>query len=215
MSSLTYSTGVDTHIWNFNYANLRRVLLAKAGIEDKMLITKLEPELYWKMQEALPFGFLFCQMIPNPSEDIYTPSNKRLVANFIKEQLFERIKQCEPQKYVRIFNDLSEGLNENEIIEIIIKMMDLHEEITDTFGKMYADVAFKITPTKLDLSFFRSQPYFQQLEKTMEIFEAYVSKKSRKTGGDASNGTGFVSAPMGSESESSSKVVAKGFGGKK
>ena len=148
-------------------------------------------------------------MIPNPTEDIYTPANKRLVAGFIKEQLFERIKFCEPQKYVTIFNDLSENLNENEITDIIIKMMDLHEEITDTFGKMYADVAFKITPAKLDLSFFRSQPYFQQLEKTMEVFEAYASKRSSKSGGGA---TGPGDAKV-SNSESS-KSVTKGFGKK-
>jgi hypothetical protein len=33
---------------------------------------------------------------------------------------------------------------------------------------MYSDVAYQTTPTKMNLSIFRSQPYFQQIEKLME-----------------------------------------------
>ena len=43
-----------------------------------------------------------------------------------------------------------------------------HRIVTDIFKSMYNDVAYQITPTKMNLSFFRSQPYFQQLEKVME-----------------------------------------------
>lgn len=67
-----------------------------------------------------------------------------------------------------------------------------HKEITEIFRKMYADVAFKISPSKMDLSIFRSQPYFQQLESSMEELvqwgtpskESSTSSKGKSSVGD-------------------------------
>ena len=41
---------------------------------------------------------------------------------------------------------------------------------------MYADVAFKLSPAQRDLSFFRSKPYFQQLERAMEDLEKWTDQ---------------------------------------
>ena len=37
------------------------------------------------------------------------------------------------------------------------RMISHHHQITNIFMKMYEDVAFKLSPAKFDLSFFRSQ----------------------------------------------------------
>lgn len=72
-----------------------------------------------------------------------------------------------------------------------------HKEITDIFRKMYTDVAYKISPSKMDLSIFRSQPYFQQIERTMEdLIQWGVPEKSKdsskvqKTGGGKNSKSG-------------------------
>jgi hypothetical protein len=52
--------------------------------------------------------------------------------------------------------------------QAVLRHTKHHKDITEIFRKMYADVAYKISPSKMDLSIFRSQPYFIQLESTME-----------------------------------------------
>ena len=72
-----------------------------------------------------------------------------------------------------------------------------HKEITEIFRKMYTDVAYKISPSKMDLSIFRSQPYFQEIERTMEELvkwgltdEKTDSNKGKKSGGDRQSKSG-------------------------
>jgi hypothetical protein len=48
--SLHMTLGVDTHIWGLNYAALRTYALRMAGLSDKLLLTKLEPSVYWELQ---------------------------------------------------------------------------------------------------------------------------------------------------------------------
>ena len=51
--SVHLTVGIDTHIWGLNYASMREFALRRSGIEDKVLITKLSDELYWKLQVRL------------------------------------------------------------------------------------------------------------------------------------------------------------------
>lgn len=48
--SVHLTIGVDTLIWDLNYASLRRIALQRAGIKDKLLPTKLPDEAYWPLQ---------------------------------------------------------------------------------------------------------------------------------------------------------------------
>ena len=83
-----------------------------------------------------------------------------------------------------------------------------HKEITEIFRKMYADVAFKISPSKMDLSIFRSQPYFQQLESTMEELVKWGAPEKGAEGGK-SKGKGGNVEKKGSSSSGEKKM---GFG---
>ena len=60
-----------------------------------------------------------------------------------------------------------------QIDEAILRVMKHHISMVDTQKKMYKDVAFKISPSKMDISFFRSQPYFQEMEQLMSGMEAW------------------------------------------
>jgi len=44
-----------------------------------------------------------------------------------------------------------------QVTEESRKLAEHHRKVTDIFRKLYADVAFKITPVQMDLSFFRSK----------------------------------------------------------
>ena len=49
-ASLHMTLGVDSLIWGLTYAGLRAVALKRAAQPDKLLLTKLPPNLYWQMQ---------------------------------------------------------------------------------------------------------------------------------------------------------------------
>lgn len=57
--------------------------------------------------------------------------------------------------------------------------MQHHRQITATFRTMYADVGFKQTPASMDLSFFRSQPYFLQLEEGMQELQKWAAANQK------------------------------------
>jgi hypothetical protein len=73
-----------------------------------------------------------------------------------------------------------------------------------------------MTPVKMDLSFFRSQPYFQALESQMESLETWASDKGRNA--DLKNAKGF-SGKQGSGQPNTPKEGSsggsKGFGAKR
>ena len=75
----------------------------------------------------------------------------------ISKNLIILMREIEPMKYSNELysdNDLYKLLRLDEVIP---RMILHHQDITNIFGNMYQDVAYKVTPAKLDLSFFRSQ----------------------------------------------------------
>jgi hypothetical protein len=66
-----------------------------------------------------------------------------------------------------------------EVMESIMYHIKHHETITDTFGRMYADVGMKMTPVMNDVSFFRSRPYLEQVEGHMKQLDAWRTKDNR------------------------------------
>ena len=134
--SVHLTIGIDTHIWGLNYASLRENLLKKNAIKDKLLLSKLEEELYWSLQSSLPLGFL-----DDNDEDNYEHS--------IADRLVEKMKLTDKKQIDFIDTSL--------LTECIIRLKAHHHRITDICGRMYADVSMKISPAQFDLSFFRSR----------------------------------------------------------
>ena len=54
------------------------------------------------------------------------------------------------------------------IEECIARLIQHYYDMTNIFGQLYEDVANKITEVQMDLSLFRSRPYFETIEQTME-----------------------------------------------
>ena len=49
-TSVHLTVGVDTHIWGLNFASLRDSSFKRSGLNDKVLLTKLDGSLYWELQ---------------------------------------------------------------------------------------------------------------------------------------------------------------------
>ena len=47
------TVGVDTHIRGLNFASLRDSSFKRSGLNDKVLLTKLDDSLYWELQVRL------------------------------------------------------------------------------------------------------------------------------------------------------------------
>ena len=90
------------------------------------------------------------------------------------------VQLVEPTRFsTNTVDEISSTLNANQAVARHIRH---HKEITEIFRKMYADVAFKISPSKMNLSIFRSQPYFQELERTMEELVQWGAPEKQVSG---------------------------------
>jgi len=212
--SVHLTVGLDSHVWGLTYASLRSYTLRRKGIEDKLLpLTKINAELYWELQQALPLGFL-SEAIVEPFKG-YGTGMRDALANEVTAVLLQKMRKVEPETYP---SSLSDDQMEAQlgIKEATAKIIQHHNIITDILKKMYADVTFKMTPVKMDLSFFRSQPYFQALESQMESLETWASDKGRNA--DLKNAKGF-SGKQGSGQPNTPKEGSsggsKGFGAKR
>jgi len=184
--SVHLTIGADTLIWGLSYGSMRSLALKRAGLEDKLVATKLPSDVYWQLQDSLPVGFL-SNPIVEPHKDGGMPAMRRALFSEIKQGLIFRMCSAEPSRWV------SEGKNamtEDEISqllnlddEVIPRFIQHHQLVTDVFGRMYEDVAYKLTPAKMDLSFFRSQPYFQELEKVMQSLYDWAEEGYKLNGG--------------------------------
>lgn len=153
--SLHLTLGVDTHIWSLNYASARSIILKRSGLADKLLLTKLTPELYWDLQSALPFGFLDASLdLPINDDPLAMPSSEQIEK--IALLTLSKMKAAEPNRWSSDVSD-SDLIESLDIKAVISRLAEHRISLTKVFHTMYSDVAFKITPVQMDLSFFRSQ----------------------------------------------------------
>lgn len=125
-------------------------------------------------------------------------SAERQQSQKIVDRLVHLARAAEPARWAS--NDETEAsLKANQAVA---RHTRHHKEITEIFRKMYADVAYKISPSKMDLSIFRSQPYFQQLESTMEELVKWgVPEKSTESGKGKAKGGNVEKKGSGSAGE--------------
>lgn len=162
--SVHMTLGVDTIIWGLTYAHLRGLCLGLATKSDKLVLTKLSPDLYFKLHSALPLGFMAAGL-----------NDKQVLINQITTNLIALLRETDPKLFPSELSD--SDITQEYKIEAAIKRTLVHyAQIVEVFGGLYYDVGNKISPAKMDLSFFRSQPYFEQLEKSMEEFIQFSGK---------------------------------------
>jgi hypothetical protein len=107
-------------------------------------------------QSAAPLGFLATH-----------EQQEQATKSHIVKRLVDLIRTAEPLKWPEseASEHIATTLGGNEVVARVVRH---HRDVTEIFKSMYNDVGYQITPTKMNLSFFRSQPYFQKLEKVME-----------------------------------------------
>lgn len=150
-ASLHLTVGIDTHIWSLNYAGLREMSLRRSNIADKLQLTKAPGESYWDMQGTLPVGFLH-------------GTHGDIVA-LIKQRHIQLLRVVEETKWKDASDEaVAEALH---LEECVAKVITHHQQMTEIFRAMYSDVAYKLSATKVDISFLRSKPYFEALDATM------------------------------------------------
>lgn len=175
--SVHLTIGFDTLIWDLNYYGLRKVALQRAGLKDKLLPTKLATDKYLRLQDSLPMGFL--------SEDIVAPhmgfgsAMRKALMEEMEQGLISRMREAEPTRWAELTDaEMESQLQLRE--ECLPRILQHHFEMVDIFAAMYDDVANKRSPAKLDLSFFRSQPYFQKMESVMESLHTWSKQGTAK-----------------------------------
>jgi Cupin superfamily protein len=173
--SVHLTLGVDTHIWGLTYASIREFAYKRAGIEGSML-TKMKENHYWRYQSPLPVGFLAddSQLTSNTAEKSHELLRAEINAEFISI-----LKESEPARWP------SEMPNEQIVVnlglnEVVDRLLSHHFQLVEIFQQMYADVAYQLTPTKMNLSIFRNQLYFKELEKAMEELHIWSAPKVSK-----------------------------------
>jgi len=166
--SLHLTLGVDTHIWSLNFASARSIILKRAGLPDKLLLTKLTPELYWSLQSALPFGFLDASLgLPINEDPLAMPSPEQIEK--IAQSMLSKMRAAEPNRWSSSSGGNDIDISDHDLIDsldikaVITRLAEHRITLVEVFHALYSDVAFKITPVKMDLSFFRSQVHYLTL----------------------------------------------------
>lgn len=170
--SVHLTIGIDTHIWGLTYAALRGYALRRKGHWDKLRLSRIDASDYFDLQEALPFGSLSEPIIArNPDLKGFGSGMMAAIRDEIKEEVMSKMLKIEGDRWADKA-ELEEDVGQ-QIEEAIARLMKHHLSMVDTMKNMYKDVAFKISPSKMDISFFRSQPYFQEIEALMGGLEAW------------------------------------------
>ena len=214
--SVHLTVGLDTHVWGLSFAGLRSYALRRKGKAHQLNVAKVDSASYWQLQQSLPLGFLASDSGSGSDSDSDSDSGKEETAKLLVAALIPRMRAAEPLRWADQPDDAALALALGAH-ETALRMLDHHRTVTDLLGRMYADVALKLTPAKFDLSFFRSQPYFQQLEATMTQLESWADGSPSGDGGTGGFGKQKTVAPnlnktKSKASDGAAKSAKRGFG---
>ena len=103
-------------------------------------------------------------------------AGNKINSDRIVGRLLDLIRAAEPNRWASV----EAAGADLKVNEAVARHTRHHKDITEVFRKMYSDVAYKISPSKMDLSIFRSQPYFQEIERTMEELVQWSTPSKEK-----------------------------------
>ena len=116
----------------------------------------------------------------------------------------KKIRAVEPTRWDSTVTD-NDIISQLDLLTVVKRIIQHSHEMLEIFKLMYNDVCYQITPVTMNLSFFRSQPYFQALEEIMLGLENW----SKPTGT-------MIKNDVNEKAESKNKKVTSkgGFGNK-
>merc|ERR1711871_922370 len=118
----------------------------------------------------------------------------------LADELLEKMKLIDEKQVEHVEGSI--------LTECITRLKLHHHQITDLFASMYYDVHKKISPAQFDLSFFRSRPYFEQLDNSMGDYLAWHKTGHSSIAGKTEGGTKSKLKTV----RSLKKKSSKGFG---
>lgn len=166
--SVHLTLGVDTHIWGLTHATLRDYLLYRLDptattIPPPPNSTQTEVDKFIRYHGQLPLGAR--EAAPLAGASPRWSDMKKVLGEGIAKEFRAVMQEVDPQTLTRL-DETPEG--EQVLKEVIDRVIDHHRVVTAIFRDMYSDVKWGLTDVLRDLSFFRSQPYFQKIELTMQ-----------------------------------------------
>lgn len=202
--SVHLTVGLDSHVWGLSFAGLRSYALRRSGQESELNLAQVDNAAYWAMQEALPLGFLSEEIVAE-QRGFGSGMRAALQAETIA-RLLQRMRRLEPTRWAALSDaQLAAQIGADEAAT---RLLAHHRTVTEILRNMYNDVAFRVSPAQRDLSFFRSQPYFRQLEAAMEDLERWAGVRKVEQGPKK----GFGGAAAASPPPSAATGKKKGFG---
>ncbi len=218
--SVHLTLGVDTHIWGLTHANLRDYLLFRLDPTATRLpppppSTEADAAHFVAYHGQLPLGAREAPVAPTAS--LRWSDVKKVLAQGVEAE-FQAVMHAMADPALPAAT-LGEAATQQALSQVVERVIDHHRSITAVFRAMYSDVKYGLSEAPRDLSCFRSQPYYQNIENTMQALvewaapplpaaaavQPVVSGEGSGGGGSSSKG-GFGGG---------SKKPASGKGGKK
>lgn len=233
--SVHLTLGIDTHIWGLTHACLRDYVLYRLDPAAARLTppvsTETDVEKWVVYHGQLPLG---ARESPAAAAASARWSQMRqIIATEVQTEFLTVMAQVEPESTLWKSREGADGEGRSLVAvdekvqavldEVVARVIDHHRVLTACFRDMYSDVKYGLMDVPRDLSFFRSQPYYQKIESTMQSLVEWAAPPMAGAGAAAAAGIpGAVGTPsagtaagagkggFGSSSSSSSKG---GFGG--
>ena len=134
---------------------------------------------------------------------------KKVLGAAVVEEFKEVMREVDDQEVVPLLKE--EGGREEEVLrEVVARVIDHHRSLTAVFRSMYVDVKFGLAEVPRDLSCLRSQPYYRNIENTMQALVEWAAPPL------AAAAAGPVASAGGAVEGGGGEIGSKGgFGGSK
>ena len=227
--SVHLTLGVDTHVWDLNYASMRDTALKRkklpTTLDGSFSINKLDLEPWRALHTALPLGFAAAPVLASGDQSAAASSShasgaktlqqsaRRLasahhnIARYMATECARRMMGAEPKRWG--------GYSEKELVAhldleaVAARYLDHYQRLMATQRKVYADASLQLRA--IGSVFERAQPYLNDLDSHMAALAAWADGCDDDAGAASAAVAVQVTSPA--AAAAGSKGMGKGGGG--
>lgn len=178
--SVHLTLGIDTHVWDLNYACMRTSALERAGqstlIEGTYDKHKLGREEWLSLYAPLPLGFtaidLLKQAEASESREAREESGRGLIIHTMALELGKRMRVAEPKRWAS--STPEQLVTDLDLHQVAQRYWDHYMHVMLLERQMYADAILSLRP--ITHSHERAQPYLEGLEQAMQALQAWGNR---------------------------------------